>query len=100
MQLKREMLIALAKKETDLYPNDKDKQETIYKRYKSFVIPLEEAEWVGLKPWEAMVKQKKIEAENVQKSIKPLKEVFTKEILDRLKSGEDIAETPNANGSE
>lgn len=99
MQLKREMLIALAKKETDLYPDDKVKQETIYKRYKNFVMPLEEAEWVGLKPWEAMVKQKKIEAENVQNSIRPLKEAFIQETLDRLKSGEDIALTPSIEDS-
>ena len=40
MQLKREMLIALAKKETDLYPNDKEKQELIFNRYKQFLIPV------------------------------------------------------------
>jgi len=40
MQLKREMLIRLAKKETDLYPNDKNKQEIIYNRYKAFAIPV------------------------------------------------------------
>lgn len=40
MQLKREMLIALAKKETDLYPNDKVKQELIFNRYKQFLIPV------------------------------------------------------------
>lgn len=94
MQLKREMLITLAKKETDLYPNDKSKKDTIYKRYKSFVLPLEEAEWIGLKPWEAMVKQKKIDEENMKKSIRPLKEVFTQETIDRLNSGEKIELTP------
>ena len=62
-------------------------------------MPLEEAEWVGLKPWEAMVKQKKIEAENVQNSIRPLKEAFIQETLDRLKSGEDIALTPSIEDS-
>ena len=40
MQLKREMLIALSKKETDLYPNDKEKQEEVYNRYKKYVIPV------------------------------------------------------------
>ena len=40
MQLKREMLVRLAKKDTDLYPDDKVKQETIYNRYKEFVIPV------------------------------------------------------------
>lgn len=38
MQLKREMLIRLARKDTDLYPNDKQKQENIYNRYKSFAV--------------------------------------------------------------
>ena len=40
MQLKREMLIRLAKKDTDMYPDDKEKQETIFNRYKEFVIPV------------------------------------------------------------
>ena len=40
MELKREMLITLARKETNLYPNDKQKQETIYNRYKAFAIPV------------------------------------------------------------
>lgn len=90
MQLKREMLMKLAKKDTDLYPNDKQKQETIYNRYKEFVIPLEEAEWVGLKPWEAMKKLKNLEKENIFKSIRPLKEVFAEETLRKLDAGEDI----------
>ena len=87
MQLKREMLVKLAKKATDLYPEDKEKRETIFNRYKNFVIPLEEAEWVGLKPWEALTKQKKIEEENLKKSIKPLKEILTQNTLEQLKSG-------------
>lgn len=40
MQLKREMLITIAKKDTDLYPNDKEKQQLIYNRYKEFEIPV------------------------------------------------------------
>ena len=40
MQLKREMLIALAKKDTDLYPNDKEKQQLVFSRYKQFLIPV------------------------------------------------------------
>lgn len=39
-QLKREMLVRLAKKDTDLYPDDKEKRELIYNRYKQFVIPV------------------------------------------------------------
>ncbi len=84
------MLIRLAKKETDLYPEDKNKQETIFKRYAVFVLPLEEAEWVGLKPWEAMVKQKKIENERMLAEIRPLKEIFAQEIVEKLNKGEYI----------
>lgn len=40
MQLKREMLVRLAKKDTDLYPEDAEKRETVYNRYKEFVIPV------------------------------------------------------------
>ena len=40
MQLKREMLIALAKKDTDLYPKDKEKQQLVFNRYKQFLIPV------------------------------------------------------------
>jgi hypothetical protein len=40
MELKRQMLITLAKKDTDLYPQDKIKQEMIYNRYKEFAIPV------------------------------------------------------------
>lgn len=110
-QLKREMLIKLAKKDTDLYPDDKEKRETIFNRYKQYALPvelirqypkffriyfinlfyfsfellkLEEAEWIGLKPWEAMVKQKKLEEEKLKKSIVPLKEVFKLETLKKL----------------
>lgn len=86
MQLKREMLIRLAKKEAELYPEDKQKQEIIYNRYKEFVIPLEEAEWVGLKPWEAVNKQKKIEEVNQRKEIIPLKQVFAEETIEKLSS--------------
>ena len=40
MQLKREMLVALATKETSLYPNDKQKQSTVYNRYSSYALPV------------------------------------------------------------
>lgn len=40
MKLKREMLITLAKKETDLWPNDQAKRDAIYNRYKNYEIPV------------------------------------------------------------
>jgi hypothetical protein len=45
---------------------------------------------IGLKPWEAMTKLKKIENENMIKSIKPLKEVFASETLEKLEAGEEF----------
>ncbi len=78
------MLIRLAKKDTDLYPNNPEKQTEIYERYKQLVLPLEEAEWIGLKPWEAMTKQKKIEEEKTRASLGPLKEKFAEMTLQRL----------------
>jgi hypothetical protein len=48
------------------------------------MFQLEEAEWVGLKPWEAVAKQAKIEAEQLEKEIKPLKEVYMEETFQRL----------------
>ena len=42
MQLKREMLIKLAKRDTDLYPTDAEKRDQIYNRYKSYAIPVRE----------------------------------------------------------
>ena len=55
---------------------------------------MEEAEWIGLKPWEAMVKQKKIEEENINKSIRPLKHVFEEELIKSLDAGEKIETAP------
>lgn len=43
-----------------------------------------------MKPWEAMVKQKKIEEETLLKSIRPLKEIFQRETLEKLEKGEEI----------
>lgn len=45
-KLKRELLIALAKE--DYYHNDPDRHDYIRRKYAKFVIPLDEAEWVGL----------------------------------------------------
>ena len=43
-----------------------------------------------MKPWEAMTKLKKIENESMIKSIKPLKEVFASETLEKLEAGEEF----------
>ena len=49
---------------------------------------MEEAEWVGLKPWEAVVKQKNIEEEQLKANLKPLKEKFKEETYRKLLEGD------------
>lgn len=61
MELKRAMLLRLARKDQDLYPHDSVKKENVYKKYKNFEIPEEEAEWVGLNLEEAVEKQRRLE---------------------------------------
>ncbi|XP_048721912.1 large ribosomal subunit protein bL28m isoform X2 [Caretta caretta] len=61
MDLKRTMLLRLARKDPSLHPNDPAKREAIYNKYQEFVIPEEEAEWVGLSLEEAVEKQRLLE---------------------------------------
>lgn len=61
MELKRAMLLRLARKDQDLYPHDSVKKEKVYNKYKNFEIPEEEAEWVGLSLEEAVEKQRQLE---------------------------------------
>ena len=55
---------------------------------KNMCMQLEEAEWVGLKIWEAIAKQKKIEQQRLLETIQPLKKQFAEETYDKLTSGE------------
>ncbi|KAL3878398.1 hypothetical protein ACJMK2_030754, partial [Sinanodonta woodiana] len=80
MKLKQEMLLALARK--SLYPSDPVKRDKIYNRYKEYIIPEEEAEWIGLTVPEALKKAEEMQAKN--STIRPLKEVFTEEIVQKL----------------
>ncbi|KAM7413118.1 hypothetical protein PAMA_020485 [Pampus argenteus] len=61
MDLKRAMLLRLARKDTELYPNDSGKRQKVYHKYKQFEIPEEEAEWIGLSLEEAVEKQRQLE---------------------------------------
>ncbi len=60
---------------------------------------MEQAEWFGLHPWEAVKKQQKIEAEKANSEIRPWKENFTRELsayLEKLKSeGKSIPKAEN-----
>ncbi|XP_069764934.1 large ribosomal subunit protein bL28m [Narcine bancroftii] len=80
MNLKRAMLQRLARKDTELYPDDPIKRERIYEKYKAFVIPEEEAEWVGLSLEEAVEKQRLLE----KKDPVPLLKVYTEELVKQL----------------
>ena len=90
-RLKREMLIKLARKETDLYPNDPEKQEKIYNKYKKYSLPLEQAEWVGLTIYEAMKKQWEKEKEQGMHAPVPLLTTYTNELIEQLRH-EEVAE--------
>ncbi|XP_070553800.1 large ribosomal subunit protein bL28m-like [Ptychodera flava] len=80
--LKRHMLLKLARKD-ELYPEDEEKREKIYNRYKEFIVPEEEAEWIGLSYAEAIKKVKAQEAKD--NPIRPLVDVYTEELVVRLR---------------
>uniref|UniRef100_A0A0B6ZHV8 Large ribosomal subunit protein bL28m n=1 Tax=Arion vulgaris TaxID=1028688 RepID=A0A0B6ZHV8_9EUPU len=80
MKLKREMLLALARK--SMYPDDPVKRDKVYNRYKEYVIPEEEAEWVGLNIEEAVEKAKKFE-EETNKPV-ALKDVYLVHLVKKL----------------
>ncbi|XP_060116541.1 large ribosomal subunit protein bL28m [Heteronotia binoei] len=80
MDLKRTMLLRLARRDPALHPNDPAKREAIYEKYKEFVIPVEEAEWVGLSLEEAVEKQRLRE----KKDAVPLFRVYIEELVQQL----------------
>lgn len=84
--LKREMLLALARR--DSHKNNPKKQEEVYKKYKEFVIPEAEAEWVGLSLKQAEQKQLFLEEQEKQEQARPLKEQYLQDLVAKLKSGE------------
>jgi len=84
MTLKREMLLALANK--TLHPNDPTKQETVFNKYAKFVIPAEEAEWVGLTLYEAEQKQHEVEEAERLRNLRPLKEIFAAELVAKFEN--------------
>uniref|UniRef100_A0A8C5QQV6 Large ribosomal subunit protein bL28m n=1 Tax=Leptobrachium leishanense TaxID=445787 RepID=A0A8C5QQV6_9ANUR len=80
MELKRAMLLRLASKDQSLYPDDPDKREKIYNKYKAFEIPKEVAEWVGLTLEEAVEKQRLLE----KKDPAPPFKVFVDELVQEM----------------
>lgn len=84
MRLKRKLLLALANK--TLYPNDPAKCEEVYTKYQKYVIPAEEAEWVGLSLFEAERKQHYVEEAERLKNLRPLKDVYAEELVQKLQN--------------
>lgn len=82
MILKRHMCLQLAQPE-NLYPDNPEKRERILKKYRNFILPYEEAEWVGLTPGEAIQKQRAIE-KKANPDV-PLQDVYTQELLNELR---------------
>ncbi|KAF6736887.1 39S ribosomal protein L28, mitochondrial [Oryzias melastigma] len=81
MDLKRAMLLRLARKDKELYPNDPVKRETIFTKYKQqFEIPEEEAEWVGLSLEEAVEKQRLLEHKEPEPVFKECVDKLVKEL--------------------
>ncbi|KAK5604711.1 39S ribosomal protein L28, mitochondrial [Crenichthys baileyi] len=80
MDLKRAMLLRLARRDKELYPNDPVKRDTIYSKYKQFEIPEEEAEWVGLTLEEAVEKQRLLEHKEPEPQFKVLVEELVQEL--------------------
>ncbi|KAK9520904.1 hypothetical protein VZT92_020762 [Zoarces viviparus] len=78
--LKRAMLLRLARRNTELYPSDPVKREKVYIKYKQFEIPEEEAEWLGLSLEEAVEKQRQLE----HKEPEPLFKACVEELVEEL----------------
>ncbi|XP_034723507.1 39S ribosomal protein L28, mitochondrial isoform X2 [Etheostoma cragini] len=80
VDLKRAMLLRLARRETELYPSDPVKREKVYNKYKQFEIPEEEAEWLGLSLEEAVEKQRQLERKEPEPLFKACVEELVKEL--------------------
>lgn len=82
LRLRRQMILALIHKSS--YPNNPEKQAEIYEKFKEFIVPEEEAEWIGLTLSEAFAKQKAIEAAQLNSQY-PLKDKYRRELFHKLK---------------
>jgi len=88
MKVKREVLMTLAK--GDYYPDDDERREYVRQKYAEHVLPLEEAEWIGLDLNEACRKQQ--DKEDLIRP-QPLKFKLEAELVEKLRQGLDVVET-------
>lgn len=93
LRLRREMILALIHKSS--YQDNLEKQKEIHEKYKEFIVPKEEAEWIGLTLSEAFAKQKAIEAAELSKD-RPLKDKFRRELIQKLKDGIHLEQIPDS----
>lgn len=92
MDLKRAMLLRLARKDAELYPDDPVQRGKIYNKYKQFEIPAEEAEWVGLSLEEAVEKQRQLEHKDPEPLYKSCVDNLVKELAIQKLSEPTIVE--------
>jgi len=81
-KLKREILSALVHKTH--YPDDAATHEEMLVKYKEFLIPATEVEWLGLTLDEAVAKQRAIEEQQRLEEIRPLKHEFRTQLISYL----------------
>ncbi|KAM7537772.1 hypothetical protein Aperf_G00000068688 [Anoplocephala perfoliata] len=94
MHIKRDILMKLSN------PEFRRSKPSIASKYAEFIIPREEAEWIGLTLDEAIKKQMKIEYEQRRLEVSvPKKVSFTKALLERLESGTDGPESGEPSSS-
>ncbi|XP_031847703.1 mitochondrial ribosomal protein L28 [Nomia melanderi] len=91
VKLKRQILLALVDK--TLYPNDPDKREEIYNKYKEYLTAYtrDEIEWYGLTYKEACLKWIKLKDE--QNPVQPLKLQYRAELIASLQEESKKQET-------
>lgn len=80
MNLKRAMLLRLARRNSELYPSDPVKREKVYSKYKQFEIAEEEAEWMGLSLEEAVEKQRQLEHKEPEPQFKACVDKLVEEL--------------------
>ncbi|ETN75720.1 ribophorin II [Necator americanus] len=70
-----------------VYVNDEERHNFIRQKYAEFVIPEEEADWIGLDLNEAVRKQQELEERRIPE---PLKFKFERDLVARLRAGTDM----------
>lgn len=79
MMLKKQMLLALANE--TLCPTDAEKRERIISKYQEYIVPVEQAEWLGLTMQEAEEKQRKLEEQEEIDNVQPLKYLYAQQLI-------------------